>query len=293
MSLNKLAPYTALLLLLPSAARAGAVTRAQYVMGTVLEITAEGGDAERAVTEAFAEVVRWDSLLSLYKKESELSRLNASAAAAPFACSPDVFRALQGALVQARASQGLFNPAVLPVLRGGKEKLALTRLEDVVLDARVRTVSFKKEGMGLTLDAYAKGLALDEAAKLLRKRKTAALMNFGGQLLAVGAPKGKRGWPVTVAGGVALALKDASASTSGNAEQPGHIVDPRTGERLLGRPAVTAVAPTGAEADAWSTAQFIAGPEESAGRCVIFEGRAKTPDACRPHVDAYEKGTGR
>lgn len=285
MSLNKVFAVLVTFVFAASA-RAAEITRAQYVMGTVLEITADGPGAAAAVDEAFAEVRRWDARLSLYKKDSELSRLNASAAQRPFACTPEVWSALQDAFARARETGGRFEPAILPVLRRGPEARGL--VGPVALDAKARTVSFPKAGMGLTLDAFAKGWALDRAAQAARRRGVSIFFNFGGQLLAAGP----RAWPVRVPGRPeTFLLREASLSTSGNSEQPGHIVDPKTGERLSDRPAASVLAPTGAEADAWSTAEFIVGPGAPApGRCVLFEGTKGVPDACRPYTQEAKTG---
>src|SRR3989344_7269869 len=56
--------------------------RMEHVMGTVLEIEADSEDpsgAERALEGAFAEVRRLDRLLSNWREDSEISRLNRSA----------------------------------------------------------------------------------------------------------------------------------------------------------------------------------------------------------------------
>lgn len=278
------------LALLPASATAESTTRAQYVMGTVLEATASGPRVNEALSEVFAEVARWDRLLSLYKKDSELSRLNASAAGEPFVCSADAWRVLDAAFAASRATKGFFDPTILPVLRRGPEARPLVGVNLLRLDARKRTVFFLKQGMGLTLDAFAKGWALDEAAVLLRRRGVSALLNFGGQVLAVGAPEGKDGWPVLLPGqSQHLSLRDASASTSGNSEQPGHIVDPVTGEKILDRPAVTVITPTGAKADAWSTALFASGNALRFEGCALSESRAELSEACRSYAAGQKK----
>lgn len=219
---------------------ASAQTRSRWVMGTLLEVTADSGaDA------AFAEVERLDALLSTFKPASEVSRLNARAGAAPSPVSADLWAVLEVSSRVWAASAGAFDPTFSssPSARG------FSRL---TLDADRRAVALPA-GSRLDFGAVGKGYALDAAARALRARGIRkALLNFGGQVYALGA------WTVETQAGP-VPLEDASASSSGDSEQPGHIVDPATG-RPLHRPTVTVTAASAAEADAWSTALYVAGP---------------------------------
>lgn len=224
-----------------------AVTRARFVMGTVCEITAYGPQAPQAVTEAFEEIEGWDRILSLYKEDSEVSRMNRQAFLAPFTCSKSLWEAITASLEMARRSQGAFDPTLT---RDGYTQ--------VRLDPIKRSVRFEREGLRLDFGGIGKGLALDHAARLLRRRGVAsALLNFGGQVYALGAPPGKASWTVEAAA-KPLQVKDASVSTSGDGERPGHIISPFTGGPVHGPDAVV-LAPTGAEADSWSTALYVTG----------------------------------
>jgi thiamine biosynthesis lipoprotein len=244
MSINK---KIALLLLTASAPVRAEITatRARYVMGTVCEITATGPQAPEAVTEAFEEIERWDRILSSYKEESEASRMNRQAGSAPFPCSESLWEAVTLSLEMARRSAGAFDPTLT---RDGFSR--------VRLDPVKRSVTFEQEGLKLDFGGIGKGLALDHAARRLRRRGVAAaLLNFGGQIYALGAPAGKAAWTVESAAGP-IPIKDASLSTSGDSERPGHIVSPFTGRPVRG-PDATVLAPSAAEADAWSTALYV------------------------------------
>lgn len=242
---NKLAAVL-LVLVVPGCAQES-VTRARYVMGTVCQITAYGPGAGEAVAAAFEGIERWDRILSLYRPESEASRMNRSAGRRPFACSAGLWRAVTAALEMARRSGGAFDPTL------SRDGFARVRL-----DVSRRSVFFMKEGLCLDFGGIGKGLALDEAAAVLRRRGvSSALLNFGGQIYALGAPPRQEAWRVESPAGP-LKLKDASISTSGQSQQPGHIVSPWTGRPAEGPEAVV-VAPTAAEADAWSTALYVTG----------------------------------
>ncbi|MFT2520408.1 hypothetical protein ACMWQB_29755, partial [Escherichia coli] len=83
-----LALALALAVLPPAAGAAPDAERTRWLMGTFCSIEAWGGSSPgAAVTAAFDEIDHWDRVLSLYKKESELNALNASAGSGPFRAS--------------------------------------------------------------------------------------------------------------------------------------------------------------------------------------------------------------
>jgi thiamine biosynthesis lipoprotein len=213
-------------------------------MGTLLEVTAEGPAAEAAVAAAFAEVDRWDRVLSTYKKESEASALNREPAGKPFRCSRDLWDELVAAQAAARDSGGAFD-VVYP-----EDYRAL------VLDESSHTATFAKPGMRVDFGGIGKGFALDRAIGRMKEAgASAGLLNFGGQLAVFGKP-----WPVVIPGEARPRfLKEGSVSTSGNAERPGHIVSPFTRRPIRASGEVTVIARTAAQADAWSTALFVLG----------------------------------
>jgi thiamine biosynthesis lipoprotein len=266
-------------------------TRARYLMGTMLRVTVDGPVEERTFEAVFGEVGRLESVLSNWRDDSEVSRLNRAAAAAPFRCSPDLYAALEDALRWAAATGGTFDPTVEPLVAA----LGLRDPEDrppsvgtvartagtagsigwagVRLDRTGRTASFRTAGMGIDFGGIGKGIALDAAARRLRERGVrTALLDFGGQVLAMGAPGGAVGWETGVADParrdhpvLGIRLRDLSAATSGNGERggrTGHLLDPRRGGPAPFGGTVTVVAADGTSADALSTALFVMGPEE-------------------------------
>lgn len=249
------------------------VDRVRWVMGTMLEIEAEGPDS--AVTAAFEEVERWDRVLSTYKPDSEASALNAAAGKGPFPVSEELFAVVSLALRRAEETGGAFDPTVLPLLRRGPAALPAVGWRKVTLDAAERAVSLPAGG-GLDFGGIGKGWALDRAGEVLRAHGArAARLNFGGQVLALGAPEGASGWEVLLPGrSVPLLIKDASVAVSGDSERPGHIVSPFDGRPLRRDFAVAVLAPTAAQADGWSTALYVLGknPPSFRGRSFFIPG---------------------
>jgi thiamine biosynthesis lipoprotein len=202
---------------------------------------------------------------------------------------------LQSAGRLAARSDNLFNPAI-----GGLIRLWGFQSDDVGarapaaadirrwVDARPRMsdlrydgtrISSRNRAVMLDLGGYAKGYALDRAAALLRAGHVrAALVNIGGNVLAIGQP-GARPWRVGVrdprgAGAVAqLALRDNEAiGTSGDyqryfmndGKRHPHIIDPRSGDTIDLVASVTIIAGganPGIGSDGPSKPLFIAGPK--------------------------------
>src|SRR5512143_3702890 len=84
---------------------------------TVVAYAEDRSQLEGAVEAAFDEVRRLDSVLSNYKSDSELSRVNRQAAERPVPVSPEVFDLLSACLDFSRQSEGSFDITVGPLMR--------------------------------------------------------------------------------------------------------------------------------------------------------------------------------
>jgi thiamine biosynthesis lipoprotein len=246
------------------AANAFAVTRARYLMGTVCEVSA--GDA-RQIEKAFDEAARVEALISTWRDDSELSRVNAKRIApshelAELLASVDVWRIATG---------GAFEPRIRPLIDAWK-----TRGEGAVPDGAViaHAVAAIRAGIAPVEEGgFGKGYALDRMLPLIGGD---AVLNFGGQLLVRGshevtiAHPANRNVPFAT-----LVLTDASLSTSSGSEKTfivngrtfTHILDPRTGEALPPRGSVSVVASRALDADILSTALYVMGADDGVRWC--------------------------
>jgi len=255
----------------------------------------DGGALPRILEAAFDEVDRIDRLMSHYKPESPLSRLNREAAAGPVVVTPELFDFIAECLRYSRDSDGAFDITVGPLMktwgffRGGGHLPSAQEVEDVrgrigydhvVLDARARTVRFDRPGIELDLGGIAKGYAVDRVVDLLRREHVAAaLVSAGGSTIyALGAPPGRDAWDVDIqdpvdSGRIALTvpLRDRALSVAGRAEKSferdgvvySHIMDPRTARPVQGILAVAVLTSTGTAGDALDDALFVQGVERS------------------------------
>jgi thiamine biosynthesis lipoprotein len=138
------------------------------------------------------------------------------------------------------------------------------------------SVTRRCAGAWIDTGGFGKGTALRAARAALREHHIAsAFLNFGGQVLALGADRGAD-WVVPVAHpgrrhdeAARLRLRDRSASTSSQSERfvdadgrrLGHVLDPRSGEPVPAWGSVTVVAEDPALADVLSTALLVLGPD--------------------------------
>jgi FAD:protein FMN transferase len=261
-------------------------------------IEAYGPDADalpRIVQEAFDEVDRIDRLMSHYKSDSPLSRVNREAAQHPVAVDPELFDFIVEAMRYHRDSNGAFDITVGPLMKawgffGGDgrmpteaERAAARRLVGgghVILDPVSRTIAFDELGVELDLGGIAKGYAVDRVVGLLTRRQIpAALISAGGSTIyALGAPPGHDGWTVTIQDPIdsrkialTLQLKDRAVSVAGSSEKSfeaggvrySHIMDPHTGAPVQGVLSVVVLSRTGTDGDALDDAFFVLGPERS------------------------------
>jgi thiamine biosynthesis lipoprotein ApbE len=264
-------------------------------MGTSLTMTLIGPDAaglEAAATRAYDEVARIEGSLSNWNPGSEVSRLNA-AGGSETPLGDDLYRVVDCGMYWAERTGGAFDPAIDPLIRAydlrGEGRVPseaevararqASRWTNVHLDRQARTARLDA-GAGIETGGIGKGYALDRAALVLREAGVeAALLDFGGQVLAMGAPPGERGWPVQLADPgdrakpvTTLVLRDASLSTSCQSERGiqvgntfvGHVIDPRHGRPVPTRGSASAIARSGIDADALSTALLVLGPAEGA-----------------------------
>ena len=271
------------------------VARARYIMGSLLDVrtfvdVSERAAAVRALDAALDEVERLDAVLSNWKQDSELSRLNRAAASAPVYCSRDLFDVIEASLRARAATGGAFDPGLEPWSRalGLRDRgLEIEAQEseplrvpgpggEVQLDRSGRTVRFSGVGTGLDLGGIGKGYALDAAGRVLWESGVRnALLSFGGQILALGAPPGEDGWMVEVADPterfrpvLRLRVRDVSIATSANTERGvwrngewmGHVLDPHSGRSASFQGSATSVAADATRADAYATALLVMGP---------------------------------
>ncbi len=268
------------------------------VFGTVVAVSIYGESPERSAQLAAQVLAEFDRLHRKFHawEPGMLTALNgAIAAGRPFRADAEMVDLLRSAAALSARSDELFNPAIGHLIRlwgfqsgdirahdpDPQEIRRWVQARPSLADLRYdgTTISSTNPAVMIDLGGYAKGYALDRAAAILRGAHVkAALVNIGGNVLAIGQP-GARPWRVGIRdprGDGALAsvpLRDNEAiGTSGDYERyfidggkrHPHIIDPRSGQTIDLVASVTIIASGGSDpglrSDGNSKPLFIAGP---------------------------------
>jgi FAD:protein FMN transferase len=295
--------------------------KAGTVMGTNVKVmfwTDDDAGATTAFGDVMTELERIDGLMSGWKPDSDVSKINAAAGdGKAIKVSAETITVIARALDISKKSKGLFDITVgafkglwkfdddmdgtLPAEQDVKDRLKLLGWKDIVLDKKKKTVRLKRKGMAINLGGIAKGYAVDRAVAVLRK---AGFKNFlvqvGGDLYVAGK-KDTGPWVVGIRDPrspdhddmfAVAPVEDHSFSTSGDYERGfvkggkryHHILDPRTGYPADKSRSVTVMAKDAFTADAWSKVLFIEGADQSMKQIV-----EKLPDFEAVFVDDQNK----
>jgi len=278
----------------PALAQAEWFRREEAIMGTRIYVELWLDDAaqgQAAVAAVIASMHEVDAMMSTYKPESQLSRVNARAALEPVKVDGELFEVIRASLEFSRITGGAFDVTYASVgylydfrarQRPSEAQIAQAlpgvNWRNVRLDPTALTVRFEKPGMRIDLGGIAKGYAVDRAIGLLQARGVAhAVVSAGGDSRIVGDRFG-RPWIVGIRHPddpkrvvTRIPLVDTAMSTSGDYEryfdEQGvryhHILDPKTGRSASKVRSATILAPTAMQTDGLSKTAFVLGAEEA------------------------------
>ncbi len=267
------------------------VSQEIFAMDTYMTVTAYGDNAQKGVTDAIAEIERLDSLLSIGKEDSEISKLNKSGSAA---LSDDTAVMVTKALDLYKSTGGAFDITVLPLMElwgfttqdyyVPTEDEIQSTLQRVGADKLTWDESTKTLTLGdnqeIDLGGIAKGFTSSRIMEIFKKDGvTCGMVSLGGNVHLLGTKQDGSEWRVGIQDpdntddmlGV-LEADDCAVITSGayerNFEKDGvtyhHIIDPATGKPSnSGLTSVTIVSKDGTLADGLSTSLFVMGKDKA------------------------------
>ena len=264
-------------------------------MGCQILAVVDSDDAR--ASEAIARVpgwfAEWESSLSRFRDDSELSALNA-ADGKPFRVSETMWQVLQVAMRAAGRSDGLVVPTQLDALQAVGYDRSFESIDAAAvsvnaptlvsaadwrvirLDAKTQTVRLPR-GMHLDLGGVAKGWAADQAVRRLSEIAP-ALVDAGGDIAISAEQTNGEPWPIAVADPInpdadleMLMVGHGGIATSGrdyrrwrrNGKWQHHIIDPRTGAPAeTDVLSATVIAPTAVSAEVAAKVALIFGSQK-------------------------------
>ena len=256
-----------------------------------------------AAMKALDLIERIEDQLTVYRKHSDIIRINRRAGREPVRVETRLFALLEHAQRLYRQTEGAFDITSGPLSKvwgffwrksqfPDPEALeqAFSRVGGkwIELDRPHQTIRFLKPDLEINLNAMGKGYALDRCSEQLAAAGVTDYLMHGGKssVLARGnraeSAEAGEGWSVALRHPLRpkqrlaeIRLRDRALGTSGSMTQflhhrgrrYGHVLDPRTGWPAEGILSATAIAPLAAEADALSTAFYVMGLEATREYC--------------------------
>ncbi|SMD10750.1 FAD:protein FMN transferase [Sporomusa malonica] len=265
----------------------------QFLMDTIIDITAYGSGNEAAVKAAFAEFKRINDLTNRFDENTQVSKINQAAGKEKVQVDADVIAMLKLARSRSEQLDGALDVTVgvltelwsvghkgefVPSQAEVKALLPLVNYRLIEIDDKANTVFLPQAGMRIDLGAVAKGYANRKAIDVLKaKGIKSALVNAGGDVRVIGTRPEGQPWRIgvqdprnleNIAAKLSLSEWDV-LETSGDYQRffekdnvrYSHIIDPRTGFQPREVASVTIVAKSGNYVDILSTAIFVLGVE--------------------------------
>jgi len=303
----------------PSLQKIEASRMSMACLYSIVAYAEQPGEAQRTLERALDEVDRIDRLMSHYREDSPLSRINREAARGPVHVDRELFDFISLALKYGAESDGAFDVTVGPLMRAwgffrgegrfptGAELTrarSATGLAHVILDPSAHTIRFDREGVEIDLGGIAKGYAVDRAVTLLIQGGIrSALVSAGGSTIyALGQPPDRPHWEVAIQDPLdslrvafEVPLKNRALSISGVSEKffeidgvrYSHIMDPRTGRPVDGVLSVIVRAPDGTAGDAIDNVLFVQGVER--GRAYLRRHRGVDATFLLPDANGWKR----
>lgn len=282
------------LLSVPAVSYAEWYEKSAAVMGTSIHVelwyeeqgNKEQQKAHKLMDSVIEEMRRIDRLMSPYKPNSELARINSQASLKPVSISPELFTLIQMSIGHGYRSQGQFDityasigyqydyrRSIKPDDSVIQSALPAINFRTVKLDSANQTVSFEHSNTRIDLGGIAKGHAVDKAIDyLIEQGVKHGIVTAGGDSRIIGDHRG-RPWMLGVKSprgegqAVVLPVESLALSTSGDYERYfeadgkryHHIIDPSNGKSANSVQSVTIMGPTATQTDALSTTVFVMG----------------------------------
>jgi len=253
--------------------------------------TQDAALAKRLTTLAAQEALRIERKFSRYRDDSVVHAINTSGGK-PLAVDAETAHLLDYGQVLWRLSDGAFDltsGALRRIWKFGEQSTTPTakQIEETLMQIGWQRVRWQApmlalpDGMELDFGGIGKEYAVDRVAEMLGKQASLPLLiNFGGDLRAIGPAPAAGAWRVGIESIAQqdhahkmLQLRAGALATSGDTRRVieqggrryGHIIDARTGWPAQGAPrSITVVADTCTQAGTYTTLAMLQGAQAEA-----------------------------
>lgn len=246
--------------------------------------------AEKYIDKAIDEIVRIENLISDWKPDSQVSKVNLNAGIQPVKVNREVWELTRRAIKISEMTEGAFDISFaavdkiwkfdgsmkkVPSADQIKESIKKIGYKNIILDTLHSTIFLKIPGMKIGFGSIGKGYAADKAKeKMVRNHVKAGIINASGDISVWGNKNNGEDWkigivnpfePTDIIG--TFTLKDESVTTSGSYEKYvelggkkySHIINPRTGYPVKGIKSVSVIGPNAETANGFSTSIMVLG----------------------------------
>ncbi len=269
------------------------VSRTSTLMGSLFNFTIIAKDSASAnlhINQAIAEIERIENLISEWKSETQISKVNQNAGIQPVKVDKEVFELTKRALDYSKLTDGAFDISIAamdkiwkfdgsmtikPTTEQISHSVRKVSYQNIILDHSQSTIFLKEKGMKIGFGSIGKGYAADKARDLLKNSGVkSGLVDASGDISTWGQPEQGKPWTVGIRNpfkrqNVAkiIRLTEAAVATSGSYEKYAeiegirysHIINPKTGIPASGLTSVSVYGPSCEFANALSTSVMVLG----------------------------------
>ncbi|HEY7890546.1 MAG TPA: FAD:protein FMN transferase [Steroidobacteraceae bacterium] len=278
----------------PTRAHATWYSRTEAIMDTRIYVElwdTHPKHANAAIDAVMAEMHHVDDVMSDFKPESQLSRINEHAAQHPVAVSPELYHLIKLSTHYSQITDGAFDITVESVwkLYHFRQHIRPTDAQiqalmptvgwrQLIFDDRHHSIRFARPGMAIGLGGIAKGYVVDRSIDILKAMGIEhAIVTAGGDTRILGDRRG-RPWMVAIRDPWDLSkvvtlipITNEAISTSGdyyrgfvqNGVRYDHILSPLTGHSAQLVRSASVIAPTATQTDGMSKTAFVLGPQKT------------------------------
>ncbi|MFV2059397.1 MAG: FAD:protein FMN transferase [Gammaproteobacteria bacterium] len=268
----------------------------QSIMGTEIRIEfwldeENKNKGKLLLKKVITEMRRIDELMSPFKKESEISRVNRLAASQKVTISNEMFNLIQKSIEISELTQGAFDITfasignlydyrlkIKPAKNQINNNLNKINYKHLQLFRPDQSIKFSQAGVVIDLGGIAKGHAVDKSIDILKDNGVKhGLVSAGGDTRIIGDHRGRpwitgiRNPRIPGKSAILIPLSNIAISTSGDYErffiEDGvryhHIISPKTGYSISSVQSVSVIGPDSTTCDALSTSLFVLGTRKA------------------------------